>query len=399
MTDIVRTYIELAFGLEGHIPGYIDGYFGPEAWKHTDKPPLTELELKANALSDAVQKLEVPERRLFLLPQVRAMQTSIRLLKGEHVPYAEEVHGLYDVEPKRVSESEFDEAIAALGELLPGTGEIAEREQALRAKLVVPKDKIKDVSGVIVAELRKRTATKFPLPEGEAFDVELVVDKPWSGYNWYLGNYRSRIDINIDLPTYLTDLPNLIAHEVYPGHHTEHALKEQRLWREAGRLEHSILLINAPECVISEGIATWALEMVTDEDELRDWLADELAPLVGVSSEDVRTMLGVNKAKKVLRAVMGNAALNLYEDGTDEAEVLHYIERYGLEAPDEAQKTLQFITHPISRSYVFTYTAGYDLLKPLLSGRDSYAWFSRLLHEPVTPEIVREWVDSRRWRH
>lgn len=392
MTDIIRAYINLAFGLEGHRPGFIDGYFGPEAWKHTDKQPLAELELEANALADAVERLEPPERGLFLSPQVQAMQTSIHLLKGERLPYAEEVHGLYDVEPQRAPESEFEEAIAALGELLPGEGEIAEREQALRAKLVVPKEKIKDVSGVIVAELRKRTAAKFPLPEGEAFDVELVRDKPWSGYNWYLGNYRSRIDINTDLPTHLPNLPNLIAHEVYPGHHTEHSLKEQRLWQEAGRLEHSILLLNAPECVISEGIATWALEMVIDEGELRDWLADELAPLVGCKGEDVTTMLKVNKAKEVLHGVMGNAALNLYEDGADEAEVLNYIERYGLEAPERARKTLQFITDPISRSYVFTYSAGYDLLKPLLSGSDADAWFSRLLQEPVTPGIIREWV-------
>ncbi len=152
------------------------------------------------------------------------------------------------------------------------------------------------------------------------------------------------------------------------------------------------MLINAPECVISEGVATWALEMVMAEDELRDWLVAELAPLVGSSGEDVRTMLEVNKAKKALRGVMGNAALNLYEDGADNAEVLHYVERYGLEAPDEAQKTLQFITHPLSRSYVFTYTAGYDLLKPLLSGKAADVRFSRLLQEPVTPGTVREWI-------
>ena len=392
MTEPARAYIELAFGLEQHLPGYIDGYFGPEEWKREDKRSLEELEQEAETLAQMVAELEDAERQTFLVVQVHAMQTSIRLLKGEAIPYAEEVRGLYDIAPVRVPETEFETAIEALGEILPGSGDIAAREQALRAKLVVPADKVKDVTEVIVGELKKRTLAKFPLPEDESFHLELVTDKPWGGYNWYLGNYRSRIDINMDLPKYLMNLPNLIAHEVYPGHHTEHTLKEKHLWREGGRLEHAILLINAPECVISEGIATWALEMVMTKDELREWLANDLAPFAGVNGEDVRTMLNVMEARDALNGLSGNAALKLYEDGAGEAEVLRYFEHYGLKNSEEAKKSFEFITYPTSRSYVFTYTVGYDLLKPLLKSDEADNWFARLLTEPVTPGTVRAWA-------
>ena len=47
----------------------------------------------------------------------------------------------------------------------------------------------------------------------------------------------------------------LVTHEAYPGHHTEHAWKEQLLTR-AGRLEESIVLIPTPQSVVSEGIAS-----------------------------------------------------------------------------------------------------------------------------------------------
>lgn len=244
MPDLARAYIELAFSLEQHLPGYIDGYFGPEEWKHADKRPLEELEQDAETLA-AVEGLKEPERRVFLGAQVRAMRTSIGLLQGRDITYVEEVRGLYDVEAERVPETTFERAIAKLNDLLPGSGGIAAREQALRAKLVVPKDRLEEVSNIIVDELRKRTLARFPLLEGETFELHLVSNKPWGGYNWYLGDYRSRVDINTDLPTYLPNLPNLIAHEIYPGHHTEHVLKEQRLWRGAGRLEHAILLITA----------------------------------------------------------------------------------------------------------------------------------------------------------
>ncbi|CAN5870522.1 hypothetical protein BH24DEI2_BH24DEI2_00880 [soil metagenome] len=394
MPDVAQTYIELAFGIEQHLPGYIDGYFGPEAWKRTEKLTLEDLEQDARTLAAEVAGLEDFSRRTFLTAQVRAMQTSIKLLQGHDVPYAEEVRELYDVEAERVPEAVFEAAIAELDGLLPGSGDVAAREQALRAKLVVPKEKIEEVSSLIVAELKKRTLARFPLPAEESFELQLVSDKPWSGYNWYLGEYRSRVDVNTDLPVYLTGLPNLIAHEVYPGHHTEHALKEQRLLNEAGHLEHALLLINAPECVVSEGIATWALQMVMAEDELADWLADDLAPPLGMDGEEVRRMLAVGRAKEALRGVSGNAALLLYEEGRSEADVLDYIKRYALRKPEEAQKSLKFLQNPMFRSYIFTYTAGYDLLEPLLAGKDADTWFSRLLQEPVTPGGIRDWVST-----
>ena len=66
----------------------------------------------------------------------------------------------------------------------------------------------------------------FGLPDGEICDFELVTDKPWSGFNTYLGGLRSRVDINTDLPVLSLFLPHLVAHEAYPGHHTEHTRKE-----------------------------------------------------------------------------------------------------------------------------------------------------------------------------
>ena len=391
MKEVAQAYVELAFALEQHLPGYIDGYFGPDEWKVTEKRALDGLEQGAQALAEKVGGLEDASRRTFLAAQVRAMQTSIKLLQGSDVPYSEEVRGLYDVAAERVPEAVFEEAIADLDDLLEGSGDIAEREQALRAKLVVPKEKLAEVSDAIATELRRRTRKRFPLPEGESFELKLVEGKPWGGYNWYLGDFRSRIDINTDLPSYLTGLPNLLAHEIYPGHHTEHALKEAELLKEKGHLEHSLLLINAPECVVSEGIATWALEVLMSEDEVSDWLADELAPPLDIDGEEVRRALAVSRAKKDLRGVSGNAALLLYEEKLSETEVVAYLERYALRKPEEARKTIEFLTYPTSRSYSFTYTAGYDLLEPLLKSDDADTWFRRLLQEPVTPGVIRGW--------
>jgi hypothetical protein len=391
MDEIARSYLALAHAIERHNQGYIDGYFGPPELAGQPERPLDELAREAEQLAAAVAGLGDAERRIFLGAQVGAMQTSIALLRGEPIRYSDEVRQLYNIEPTRVPEREFEEAIAAINDLLPGEGPVAEREQSFRAVFAIPPERMRTLFDLIVAELARRTRALFSLPDDESFEVQFVQNQPWSGYNWYLGDNRSRIDINTDLPKYLTDLPDLIAHEAYPGHHTEHAIKDQRLYREQGRGEHAILLINAPECVISEGIATRALRAVMSEQELRDWLVGELAPAAGVAA-DIDAMLALQQARRNMRSVTENAALMLHEDGVSEQEVAEYLQRYRLATPAEARKSIEFITHPNFRSYIFTYTRGGLLLDQLFARGEPQRWFARLLAEPVTPGVVREWI-------
>src|SRR5262249_2754840 len=155
-------------------------------------------------------------------------------------------------------EAVFDAAIAELDALLPGEGDVRERMIAWRKRYVVETETARQMIGLITAETRRRTAAFVALPAGEEIETTFVQDKPWSGYNWYPGEYRWGVEVNPDLPIHAHTLIPLLAHEGYPGHHTEHSLKEQILYRDHGYGEHAIQLINTPECVISEGIATLA---------------------------------------------------------------------------------------------------------------------------------------------
>jgi hypothetical protein len=132
--------------------------------------------------------------------------------------------------------------------------------------------------------------------------------------------------------------------------------------------------------------------MVMTEDEVRHWLADDLLERAGLSGVDVETMLAINQAKREMRAVTGNAALLLHEEGASEEEVVAYLQRYRLAKPEEARKSVQFITHPNFRSYIFTYTVGASLLDQLFARRDRQATFGRLLREPLTPGTLRAWI-------
>ena len=62
---------------------------------------------------------------------------------------------------------------------------------------------------------------------------EVVTDKPWSGFNYYEGDYRSRVAINADLPHRLGQLPHLVAHESYPGPPHRALPQGARAWSSA----------------------------------------------------------------------------------------------------------------------------------------------------------------------
>ncbi len=289
-----REYARLSFAIERHVPGFIDAYLGPDDLRAaldpgpTGYPQARALVTAARELLARIPMLDATEgRKGYLTKQVEAMLTTARRVAGEELPYREEVRLLFDIEPVATPEGVYDAAIADLDTLLPGDGPIAERMVAWRQSYAIPPETARRLVDIILPELRARTQEFVDLPEGESIEIRMVQDQPWSGYNWYLGNGRSRVDLNTDLPIYAYRLTDLLAHEGYPGHHTEHALKE-RLYTEQGLGEHALQLINTPECVISEGIATVAEKMLFDPNELVRFRRERVYPAAGISGDPER---------------------------------------------------------------------------------------------------------------
>jgi hypothetical protein len=384
--DIAERYVRLAHGIHAHFDGFIDSYIGPSAWSEPGSLDLNALEDQCSQLEAEVAALEDVSRRTFLTVQVRAMRTILRLKGNENLSFTEETRGLYDIEPERIPEAVFEAGLETLEGLLPGAGPIMDRWQALRDRVLVPPEKLSIVLEVLNTEFRARTKRLFPLPEVESIELALVNDKPWGGYNWYLGEARSRVEINTDLPSYIYTLPDLIAHEGYPGHHTERVFKD-RLFREQGYAEYSLQLLHAPEAVLAEGIATNALEVIGTPEEMPE-LLHGLAQDAGlsVSLEELEVIMRVHNAMAALDDVGCNATLMLYQNGVSENEILEYLGHYGLKTPDRARKNLEFIHH--ARGYIFTYSVGYRLVNR--ARQQNANMFYRLLSEPFTPGQLRD---------
>jgi hypothetical protein len=267
---------------------------------------------------------------------------------------------------------------------------------AWERSLEIPVEKVKELLPTIIGRLRRVTNQKFNLPEGESFNVEFVSNQPWRAYNWYLGNFRSRIDLNTDLPARISFLPALMAHEGYPGHHTDLAIKEKVLVQGLKYHEFTVNLLNAPAALMAEGIATTARKTILSDGELEEWFREELFPAAGLSHIDPKRILAINKAGQKMNGLDGNAAFMLHDQQKSEEEISKYLQEYGLSTEEEARQTIRFISNPLYRSYIFTYHVGYDLLEELFQHGDRDTYFRRMLEEPVTPGIVRQWISSQR---
>jgi hypothetical protein len=397
-----REYARLSFAIERHVPGFIDAYLGPDEVRAAldpagpaGAPPPAALVTAARDLLARIPSLDAPEGRTgYLTKQVEAMLTTARQVAGEEFPYREEVRLLFDVEPVATPESIYDAAISDLDTLLPGDGPIAERMVAWRQSYTIPPETARRVVDAILPELRARTEEFVDLPEGEAIEIRMVQDQPWSGYNWYLGNGRSRIEVNTDLPIYAYRLTDLLAHEGYPGHHTEHALKE-RLYTEQGLGEHALQLINTPECLISEGIATVAEKMLFAPDELVRFRREHVYPVARISGDPEREV-AIGAAQRILRSVPGNAALLLHEEGRDPEEVVAYLRHYALTTEAEARQRLRFLADPLWRAYIFTYHVGYELISGWLdqAPAERHGRFRTLLTDQIYPSQIAAWTAS-----
>jgi hypothetical protein len=398
-----REYARLSFAIERRVPGFIDAFLGPDDVRAELDPDVPTGALPApQVLVTAARELlaRIPSldatvgRKGYLTKQVEAMLAITRRLAGEELPYREEVRLLFDIEPEATPEGIYDAAIADLDSLLPGDGPIVERMVAWRHNYVIQPEVARRIVEVILPELRARTQEFVDLPEDESIEIRMVQDQPWSGYNWYLGNGRSRVDLNTDLPIYAYRLTDLLAHEGYPGHHTEHALKE-RLYTEQGLGEHALQLINTPECVISEGIATLAEKMLFDPHELVRFRRERVYPAAGITGDPEREV-AIGAATRILRSVPGNAALLLHEEGRDQEDVVAYLRHYGLSTEAEARQRLRFIADPLWRAYIFTYHVGYELISNWLDQAPSERRerFRTLLNDQVYPSQIAAWTAS-----
>jgi hypothetical protein len=403
MNTIAERYVKLVLALGQHDADYVDAFYGPSEWKAEAarrKQGLAEIGAAADRLiaelpphgggdGDELAAL----RRDYLQRQLEALRARVRMLEGAKLTFDEESKALYDAVAPSHPDSYFEGLIKELDRALPGDGPVVDRYDAFRRKFIVPGDKLSPVFDRAIAECRTRSLPHVQLPPAESFTVEYVKNKPWSGYNWYQGNFRSLIQVNTDLPVYIDRAIDLACHEGYPGHHVYNALLEKHLVRDRGWVEFSVYALFSPQSLIAEGTANYGIEVAFPGEERVVFERDVLFPLAGLDASQAATYAKIRALVDRL-SYAGNEAARKYLNGqATRTQTVDWLQRYAMmPAASAEQRTRFFDTY---RSYVINYNLGKDLVKQYVESRagsqpeKKWQEFGKLLASPRLPSALR----------
>jgi len=398
-----EAYVKTALAFAEHDASYVDAYYGPEQWRldaETRGAPV------ANVRSDAEQLLRdlsnvytapltdiYRQRHASLSKRVAAMLLRMDMAEGRMLSFDDESQILFDATAPDYGADNFEDVLARLDSLVPGEGTLAERIETFRDQFVIPTDRLELVFNAAIDECRSRTLQYIDLPDNENFEIEYVTDQPWSGYNWYKGDNFSLIQINTDLPIYISRALDLGCHEGYPGHHTLNVLLEQNLVNERGWIEYTLNPLYGPQSLISEGSANFGVAMAFPGTERVEF---EKAVLFRLAGLDVSAADRYYEVQELLADLTyaGNEAARDYLNGEfDESAAIDWLVSYTLASRERAEQRIRFFE--TYRSYVINYNLGSDLVESYIdaiAGEDRtsrWAAFENLLWTPFTPSDLR----------
>jgi len=394
--DVVSEYLKLGLRFNRVVDGFVDAFTGdPALRRQVDDEPApnpAELAEQARALSAAVPDTDLAAARAaFVTAHLDALAVAGRRLAGEPMSFIDEVESYFQVRIAEVDTDVYAAAHDEISRILGGSGPLGDRLAAFRATEACPPGLVEQAVRRVAAALRERVSAPTGLAGlPEHIDFEIARDVAWSGFNYYLGGFRSRVAVNADIGHRMSQFGVLVAHECYPGHHTEHCRKEDLLVNRGGEAEHTIFLVNTPQCLMAEGLGDLALTVTIGPGWGR-WLVQVLDGLGPAFDPEVVEALEV--ASRPLNTVRQNAAILLHDRGVDAGEVLAYQRRWSLASEEQARQRLRFMTDPLWRAYTSTYVEGDRLLRPWLEARapgvSALARFQRLLDEPLTPSVIQ----------
>lgn len=403
LNQLAEKYIRLGLTIGQYDADFVDAYYGPDSLRPTSKPkeifPKDSLLATVNGLigqlidfNNTTTNDTLTQRAKWMSGQLIAFGRRINIFTQKYQAFDEESKDLFGVASPSYPESHYQALIAQLDSLLPGTGNINSRFEKLANQFIIPKAKVDTVFKTAIAEARKRTLAHYQLPANENFTLEYVTGKPWSGYNWYQGNYQSKIQISIDMPIFIERAIDLACHEGYPGHHVYNMLLEKHLYHDKGWTEISLYPLFSPQSLIAEGSANYGIEVAFPGTEKNKFVKEVLLPLAGLDGTNTDLYFNALVLKGKLSYARNEVARGIVNNTMNENDVMKWLTNYGLKEKTLATKDISFIKK--YRSYVINYNYGQDIVKDYIESNGGTAdneakrWelFEWLLSNQVRPD-------------
>ena len=372
LKDISIQYVKLGLRIGQYDHDFVDAFYGPDSLKpttallpHFPKDSLIDeintMQSQLDSIANDSKDESIKRRAGWIKSQLIAYEERVRIFSGETRTFDDESQRLFDAVAPSYDQAHFEDIIQTLDKVLPGAGSIESRFDKLSKQFLIRADKIDTVFQTAIAEARKRTLAHYDLPKSESFELGYVKDKPWSGYNWYQGKFKSKIQINISQPIFIERAIDLACHEGYPGHHVYNTLLEKNLYNNKGYIEISLYPLFSPQSLIAEGSANYGISMAFPEGEQEAYCKNILMPLAGIDTTGANQYFRTLELKSRLNYARNEVARNVLNGKMDDKEALKWLIKYTMLTEPAAVNSLNFIRK--YRSYVINYNFGQDLIK------------------------------------
>lgn len=394
--DFAKDYYLLSLRINKHIDGYVEHYYGPSEFKK--KVDIEELLSPKTLLKDyknlfmKFQKQDFDKKRYnFLDKTLIAIETILRILSGEKIPYLEQTEKLFNFKPVLYDDAFFLSLTSKAEKLYKGEEKLSERIKRYARQRTVAADRYKFLFTKALRIVKQRTKELFPsmLPNNENVEVLEVKDQSWPMYCWYKGSYASIIEINISTFHYWTHLLRLACHEGYPGHHTERSVRENLLFHKKGYFESSILLIYSPEIVISEGIGVLAESVLYDPTESARILLEDIIPTTE-KEDSLKCIAEQSEIRSGFGRFESNLAYHKHVHNWTDEKLIKYAKSFKVITDEGINGILKFISDKIWAPYALSYQ-GERLITEKFGNRPSPEDFRRLICEQTLPSDLSKY--------
>jgi len=334
----------------------VDAYFGPKKLSPEKAGRLAPEKVLMNldALMGKAREIDDELRRIAITSDLESLKVVVKWLMGENTPYVRLVEGIFGIIPSRFGQNEIRKAQQIVEDAcaaLPGS-HVSEKILKWEEESKISGEALKKMMDTeivgrtqeITESFEKHIFAHFPTKvENRGVMYKTVRGEPWSGYNYYQGNYTSINVFNIDMTFNKYRLIAVLCHE-YEHHVTN--LFTEKYCRENKSLDLSAVLLHTKRCIISEGTADCA------RDFLGLKLGGEYSELIE-SLSNLRSMISLN------------VAYMLNVENVDDETAAEYIASEGFRPIDEARKAIGF-SKPLTpndkpnffKPYVYTYFFG-----------------------------------------
>jgi hypothetical protein len=320
LDDIAEGYVKTALQLAQHNPDFVDDWHGPDAWRPGPRQPVAILAGRLKTLQEDVKRRvsdvdgKDGDRLNYLDDQLMTLAVLADRLSGVSISFDEELGRSFRTGALKNDGVPASEARAALDTLLPGKGPLADRYARYRKGLAVPPSRVETVMRVALAACRD-AGKAMNLPADEGVDLVFGHGSQWDGFARYLGDHRTRIEINLDASLDVTRALRLACHEGYPGHHAQNVLIDDELVKKRGWKEFQLTPSFGRFLFVTEGAAEVGADLAFPRAQRIALYRKVLLPAAGLPPSEADRLVDVEERLAALEPVIADVS-RAYLDST-----------------------------------------------------------------------------------